>query len=174
MRELKTTPVSVLLYAASKTKNQLTQQQKDLAASGGGAGYDKQEDLYRNMYEQVSMNFRPDREMVKSVEAVQAGKGPDKDEGSGFSADGQFALLPFSGSSPLLLLSPLLMLVTLAAHSALILALETYGAADKKVRGASWTRIVYLMTDGESETDWDSWERTADRYAEKGISVVVV
>lgn len=47
-------------------------------------------------------------------------------------------------------------------------------SAEKKVFGASWTRVVYLVTDGESHSEWDEWERTADRYAEKGISLVVV
>lgn len=107
LRDLKTTPISLLCYAHPKTKNILTQRQKDASISGQGEPYEKQEDLYRNMYEVFGMQFDMGLEWVDKVEAVQAGEGPDSSDqggGGGFSADGEssLSLLLFFFLSPAL------------------------------------------------------------------------
>lgn len=83
MRELKTTPVNVILFAASKTKNILTTRAKEKD------DYDRAEDLYRYMYEQVPTEFTPDLGTLDRIDEIRAGRGPDSEEGSDFTADGK-------------------------------------------------------------------------------------
>jgi hypothetical protein len=98
---LKTTPVSLLCYAHRKSKNILTQRQKD-AAEDGGEPYDKEDDVYRNMYEQLGMTYEMETELVSKVDEVKAGEGPDaweREEGEGgFSADGESLALALGRS----------------------------------------------------------------------------
>lgn len=166
MRDLKTLPVSVLSYCVPKTKNTLTARAKD------SGSYDKDEDGYRHMYENVHLDWNVGTSTLEAVERIQAGQGPDakdQDPESGMS-DGrrlraasrqQRCDTQSDGRD-------------LAAHTALILALETVDTVDKARGKPSWTREIYLLTDGEGLCDWDRWEETADRMNEKGISLIVM
>ncbi|GAA5949862.1 hypothetical protein JCM21900_004229 [Sporobolomyces salmonicolor] len=56
--------------------------------------------------------------------------------------------------------------------SAIILGLETLDA--QPLIKTYKTKEIYILTDGESETNWDGWERTAQQLNIKGMSVKVV
>ncbi|GAA5892625.1 hypothetical protein JCM5296_006178 [Sporobolomyces johnsonii] len=56
--------------------------------------------------------------------------------------------------------------------SAIILGLETLDA-QPSIKTYK-IKEIYILTDGESETDWDGWERTAQQLNLKGMSVKVV
>lgn len=62
----------------------------------------------------------------------------------------------------------------MTAHSALILALETIDNVERVKGKATWTREIFLLTDGEGISDWDRWEDTAERMNERGISLTVM
>ncbi|KAK4058526.1 ATP-dependent DNA helicase yku80 [Microbotryomycetes sp. JL221] len=137
IRELKTTPATVLLYGTSKTKNVLTARAREQDS------YDKHEDPYRYMY-QLLQEAICDVGTLERIDTIEAGRGPDAVEGSDWSAD---------------------------AHSALILAMEELEAIPKS---RNYTKDIYLLTDGESATDWDRWEETVQRMNERGMALTVV
>lgn len=195
MRDLKSLPVGVLTYAAPRTKNILTQQLKERAKEEG-EGYNKHEDQYRSMYEHISFTTDLRTEMMSKVDEIVAGEGPDSEEGSSFTADGEFlkrcarrlpstalglATWPASRRSPPLTFRfryatcPLLTTIRHAtAHGALILANSTYGAAPTTYFAPKYTREVFLLTDGESESNWDREEETAQQFAKNGLRLVVM
>ncbi|KAM0788529.1 hypothetical protein ACM66B_001657 [Microbotryomycetes sp. NB124-2] len=138
IRELKTTPVTIILYGCPKTKNILTARSKE------AGNYDRHEDPYRYMYELVAADWQPGMATLAQVDKIVAGEGPDAEQGSDWSAD---------------------------AHSALILAMETIESIPKT---AKFTRDIYLLTDGESATDWDRWQDTVERMNSRRMALTVV
>ncbi|KAK4053487.1 ATP-dependent DNA helicase yku80 [Microbotryomycetes sp. JL201] len=138
IRELKTTPIIVLLYGVPKTKNILTARSKE------SGKYDKHDDLYRYMYELVGAEFAPGMHTLAQIDGIIAGEGPDAEEGSDWSAD---------------------------AHSAIILAMETIESIPKT---AKFSRDIYLLTDGESASDWDRWQDTVERMNGRNMALTVV
>ncbi|SGY16371.1 BQ5605_C012g06859 [Microbotryum silenes-dioicae] len=101
MRTLKTTPISILAYAAPKTKNVLFAQEK-LKAADEGIPFDKSASLYRHMYIQQPFTTDMHLGLLDVVDQLQ-GDQPEQGEDP-YPAD---------------------------AHSALILALEEIRRMDK-------------------------------------------
>lgn len=71
LRDLKTLPVTVLSYCVPKTKNTLTARAKD------SGSYDKDEDGYRHMYENVHLDWNIGQKTLQAVDQIRAGEGPD-------------------------------------------------------------------------------------------------
>ena len=59
----------------------------------------------------------------------------------------------------------------LTAHSAIILGIETI---DTQPKITNYKKEVYLLTDGESKSDWGSWDEVATRYNEKKVGLHVM
>lgn len=81
--------MGVLTYAAPKTKNILSTLAKQ-AAKDQNEEYDKDEDSYRYMYENVSEDKEMGKKILDALDQVEAGNGPDATPGSEWSADGAF------------------------------------------------------------------------------------
>jgi hypothetical protein len=167
IRNLKTLPVTVLSYCVPKTKNTLTARAKD------SGSYDKEMDGYRHMYENVHLDWTVGQRTLEAIDQIQAGAGPDVKDPETELSDGEWR----TANGPKVRGARGHVLTQSnrpTAHTALILALETVHTVDKARGKATWTREIYLLTDGESSSDWDRWEETAQRMNERGISLKVM
>ncbi|GAA5938500.1 uncharacterized protein JCM15063_005337 [Sporobolomyces koalae] len=57
-------------------------------------------------------------------------------------------------------------------HSAIIAGLETLDAQPAVAKYP--TKEIFVLTDGETESDWDGWKGTAARMNERGVSLKVI
>ncbi|GAA6002260.1 hypothetical protein JCM10207_003151 [Rhodosporidiobolus poonsookiae] len=78
MRELKTTPFSVILFGHPKTKNLLTTRAKEKAAENDEK-FDRANDPYQHCYELLPFTFSADKSLLERVDEAVAGQGPDGD-----------------------------------------------------------------------------------------------
>ncbi|KAI5481662.1 ATP-dependent DNA helicase 2 subunit 2 [Pseudohyphozyma bogoriensis] len=139
LRDLKTTPLSVITYGVPKTRNVLTSKAKR------NDDYSPDDDVYRHYFEDIEMTFTPEGSMIKYLdEKVVAGKGPDA-AGTGWTAD---------------------------AHTAIILACSTIENEAKCKNYAK--KEIYLLTNGESASDWSDWKATAKHMNDVGVSLTVI
>ncbi|KAM0754876.1 SPOC domain-like protein [Meredithblackwellia eburnea MCA 4105] len=110
-----------------------------------GQDYDKSDDAYRHYYDVFGVSFVPEGGMIGLLDQeIHAGLGPDATKGDVSCAD---------------------------LHTAIILALETI---TKDPKAKNYKKDIYLMTDGESETDWDGWESTLEQMNLKGVALNVI
>ncbi|GAA5881367.1 hypothetical protein JCM16303_000149 [Sporobolomyces ruberrimus] len=58
------------------------------------------------------------------------------------------------------------------AHTALVAAIETLEAQGSIMKYP--TKEIFILTDGETETDWDEWKSTVRKLTGQGISLKVV
>lgn len=104
MRDLKTIPCGVLTYGARKTKNVMTSREKARL----GDAYDKDEDAYRNCYEEIAISHTPSAQMITQLDdSVEAGRShfasdPNKaaDGTSRFSLGRSWRVLGLPGVDP--------------------------------------------------------------------------
>lgn len=83
IRDLKTTPIGVILFGYSKTKNLLTTRAKENAAERE-VKFDRADDPYRHCYELIPLRKELDKSLIDQVDLAVAGEGPDGDgEGVG-------------------------------------------------------------------------------------------
>ncbi|GAA6009415.1 hypothetical protein JCM11491_003548 [Sporobolomyces phaffii] len=137
MRDLKTLPVSVLVFGYHKTKNLLTSRAKDVARDHGEP-FDRANDAYQGVYELVPFTFDLDpAATLERIDDAEAGLGSDGD-----------------------------------AHTALIAAIETLDAQGAVAKYP--TKEIFVLTDGESVSDWDGSKATVRALEDKGMVVKVV
>lgn len=106
--------------------------------------YSKADDPYRHYFIEIAITSNVDVGMLEHLEQIKAGEGPDA-KGKLWSAD---------------------------AHTALILAISTLEADSKSSNFKK--KEIYLLTDGESKSDWDGWEDTAKKLNQMKISLCVI
>ncbi|SCV67614.1 BQ2448_5225 [Microbotryum intermedium] len=90
MRQLKTTPISILTFASPKTKNILFAQDK-ARAEAAGTHFDKSASLYRHMYIQQPFTGEMELRLLDVVDQIQ---GDEPEEGEDpYPADAHSALI---------------------------------------------------------------------------------
>lgn len=123
-----------------------------------GDAYDKSEDAYRHMYNFEPMSKVLNMSTVDRLDELKAGETkfvPDRERA--------FALC--------LSIPVLLTRTQKKVGSALMLGIETL---DRYSDAKGYDKTVYLLTDGESETDWDDWKAIADQLVKTRMSLVVM
>ncbi|GAA5855574.1 hypothetical protein JCM8547_007894 [Rhodosporidiobolus lusitaniae] len=136
MRELKTTPFSVISFAHKNTKNVLTTRGKERAAENDEK-FDKKSDPYRHCYELLPFTFSMDKTLLDRVDEME----------SGYASNGD-------------------------GLTAIVLGLETLDSQSNVAKYP--TKEIVVLTDGESEIDWDGVDSVANQLNRKGMSLTVI
>lgn len=84
IRDLKTTPLGVILFGYPKTKNLLTARAKEYAAERDEK-FDRSNDPYQGCYELLPLQATMDRTLLDKVDLAVAGEAADGDGKDSFS-----------------------------------------------------------------------------------------
>ncbi|GAA5975557.1 hypothetical protein JCM10908_005201 [Rhodotorula pacifica] len=136
IRDLKTTPLGVILFGYPKTKNLLTARAKENAAERDEK-FDRSNDPYQGCYELLPLQATMDRTLLDKVDLTVAGEAADGD-----------------------------------AFTAAILGIETLEGQTGFAKYQN--KELYILTDGESEINWDGLEDAAAQMNAKRISLSVI
>lgn len=159
MRELKTTPLGVILFGYPKTKNLLTARAKENAIERDEK-FDRANDPYQHCYELLPLQQTMDRSLLDKVDTAVAGQAPDGDGTEAFVLSLRVDRTAANHVLPR------------TAFTAAILGIETLEAQANFAKYPN--KELYILTDGESEINWDGLEDAAAQMNAKRISLSVM
>lgn len=162
IRDLKTTPLGVILFGYPKTKNLLTARAKENAAERDEK-FDRANDPYRHCYELLPLQQTMDRSLLDQVDMAAAGHAAD--------GDGKEPGPDWFAHPPGQVVAESRLLRT-AAFTAAILGIETLEGQTGFAKYPN--KELYILTDGESEINWDGLEDAAAQMNAKNISLSVM
>lgn len=159
MRDLKTTPLGVILFGYTKTKNLLTARAKENAIERDEK-FDRANDPYQHCYELLPLQQTMDRSLLDKVDTAVAGQAPDGDGTEAFVLSLRVDRTAANHVLPR------------TAFTAAILGIETLEGQANFAKYPN--KELYILTDGESEINWDGLEDAAAQMNAKRISLSVM